>query len=60
MPVGTRPAVKAVDSRDLVELDVGIVLANTYHLMLRPGAEAVAKLGGLQASSRKRPRDGTT
>lgn len=47
MPVGTRAAVKAVDSRDLVELDVGIVLANTYHLMLRPGAEAVAKLGGL-------------
>ncbi|MGO8871501.1 MAG: tRNA guanosine(34) transglycosylase Tgt [Acidimicrobiales bacterium] len=47
MPVGTRGAVKALDSRDLEELGAGVVLANTYHLMLRPGAETVARLGGL-------------
>ena len=37
MPVGTKGAVKALDSADLDALDVGVVLANTYHLMLRPG-----------------------
>ncbi|HEY5890128.1 MAG TPA: tRNA guanosine(34) transglycosylase Tgt [Acidimicrobiia bacterium] len=47
MPVGTRANVKTVDSRDLLELDARIVLANTYHLMLRPGADIVEKLGGL-------------
>jgi queuine tRNA-ribosyltransferase len=47
MPVGTRATVKTVDSRDLVELEAQIVLANTYHLMLRPGADVVEKLGGL-------------
>jgi queuine tRNA-ribosyltransferase len=47
MPVGTRGTVRALDSRDLAEAGVAIVLANTYHLMLRPGAEAVAGLGGL-------------
>lgn len=47
MPVGTKATVKTVDSRDLVELDARIVLANTYHLMLRPGADVVEKLGGL-------------
>ena len=47
MPVGTRAAVKSVDSEDLEVLGAGVVLANTYHLMLRPGAEKVAKLGGL-------------
>jgi queuine tRNA-ribosyltransferase len=47
MPVGTRAAVRALDSRDLVEVGIQIVLANTYHLMLRPGAETVAELGGL-------------
>ncbi len=47
MPVGTRGAVKALDSRDLTEAGVEIVLANTYHLMLRPGADEVAALGGL-------------
>ncbi len=49
MPVGTRAAVRAIDSRDLVEVGAQMVLANTYHLMLRPGADAVAKLGGLHA-----------
>jgi len=47
MPVGTRGTVRALDSRDLAEVGAAIVLANTYHLMLRPGAEAVAGLGGL-------------
>ena len=47
MPVGTRGAVKALDSRDLETLGAEVVLANTYHLMLRPGAPTVARLGGL-------------
>jgi queuine tRNA-ribosyltransferase len=47
MPVGTRGAVKAVDSVDLEAVGAHVVLANTYHLMLRPGAETVARLGGL-------------
>jgi queuine tRNA-ribosyltransferase len=47
MPVGTRAAVKAVDTRDLVEAGAGIVLANAYHLMLRPGSSVIAGLGGL-------------
>jgi queuine tRNA-ribosyltransferase len=47
MPVGTRAAVKAVDTRDLAEAGAGIVLANTYHLMLRPGSAVIAGLGGL-------------
>jgi queuine tRNA-ribosyltransferase len=47
MPVGTRAAVKAVDTDDLVAMGAEIVLANTYHLMLRPGAELIAELGGL-------------
>jgi queuine tRNA-ribosyltransferase len=47
MPVGTRAAVKAVDSADLGAAGAEIVLANTYHLMLRPGASLVEELGGL-------------
>jgi len=47
MPVGTKGSVKALDSADLDALEVGVVLANTYHLMLRPGADVVAALGGL-------------
>jgi queuine tRNA-ribosyltransferase len=47
MPVGTAGAVKAVTWRDLEELGAQIVLANTYHLMLRPGDALVAELGGL-------------
>jgi queuine tRNA-ribosyltransferase len=47
MPVGTAGAVKAVLHRDLREMDARILLANTYHLMLRPGDELVAALGGL-------------
>jgi len=47
VPVGTKGAVRALDGRDLAEVGTQIVLANTYHLMLRPGAEAVAARGGL-------------
>ena len=47
MPVGTAGAVKAVTTRDLLEVGAQIVLANTYHLMLRPGDELVAEQGGL-------------
>jgi queuine tRNA-ribosyltransferase len=47
MPVGTRAAVKAVDVDDLKGVDAEIILANTYHLMLRPGADLIADLGGL-------------
>jgi queuine tRNA-ribosyltransferase len=47
MPVGTAGVVKAVTRAQLLEVGAAIVLANTYHLMLRPGAELVAGLGGL-------------
>jgi len=49
MPVGTRGAVKLLDAADLDSLGPQVVLANTYHLMLRPGAEVVESLGGLHA-----------
>ena len=47
MPVGTAGAVKAVLHRDLREVGARMLLANTYHLMLRPGDEVVGRLGGL-------------
>jgi queuine tRNA-ribosyltransferase len=47
MPVGTRAAVRAVDVHDLAAAGAQMVLANTYHLMLRPGAQQIADLGGL-------------
>jgi queuine tRNA-ribosyltransferase len=46
-PVGTRGAVKAVTHRDLIGLGAEMILANTYHLHLRPGAPLVARTGGL-------------
>jgi len=49
IPVGTKAAVKGVPADRLRELGVQIVLANTYHLSLRPGAEVVRQLGGLHA-----------
>jgi len=48
MPVGTRGSVRGLDAADIRGIGGDIVLANTYHLMLRPGAEVVASLGGLQ------------
>src|SRR5579862_719660 len=47
MPVGTLASVKALDPADLRGMHVQIVLANAYHLHLRPGDELVAALGGL-------------
>ena len=47
MPVGTAGTVKAMYMEQLKDLGADIVLGNTYHLMLRPGAEEVAELGGL-------------
>jgi queuine tRNA-ribosyltransferase len=47
MPVGTQATVKGVRAADVRAAGTDIVLANTYHLMLRPGAERVAALGGL-------------
>jgi queuine tRNA-ribosyltransferase len=47
MAVGTQGAVKAVTHRDLDDLGTEIILANTYHLYLRPGAERIGAFGGL-------------
>jgi queuine tRNA-ribosyltransferase len=47
MPVGTAATVKAMKPDDVRAAGADIILANTYHLMLRPGAERVARLGGL-------------
>ncbi len=47
MPVGTAATVKAMKPADVAASGADIILGNTYHLMLRPGAERVAKLGGL-------------
>lgn len=49
MPVATQATVKGLTSRDLYELDAQLIICNTYHLALRPGADQVAKLGGLHA-----------
>jgi queuine tRNA-ribosyltransferase len=49
MPVGTAGAMKSLHWRDVREAGTDIVLGNTYHLMLRPTAERIATLGGLQA-----------
>ena len=47
MPVGTRAAVRTISAADLDALGAEVVLGNTYHLMLRPGAEVVESMGGL-------------
>jgi len=47
MPVGTAATVKAMRPEEVRASGADIILGNTYHLMLRPGAERVAKLGGL-------------
>ncbi len=47
MPVGTRGAIKYLSAADYESLGAQIILGNTYHLMLRPGAETVAAMGGL-------------
>lgn len=47
MPVGTQAAMKGVHWHEVRDAGADIVLSNTYHLMLRPGAERIARLGGL-------------
>ncbi|MEX2010620.1 MAG: tRNA guanosine(34) transglycosylase Tgt [Chloroflexota bacterium] len=47
MPVGTNATVKALDPEDIAAAGASIILANTYHLYLRPGHERIARLGGL-------------
>jgi len=47
MPVGTNGSVKSVAPEELVETGASMILANTYHLYLRPGADLVQRLGGL-------------
>lgn len=47
MPVGTQATVKTVSPEELSELGAGIILSNTYHLFLRPGAELIEEAGGL-------------
>jgi len=47
MPVGTNATVKALDPDDLLDVGASIVLANTYHLYLRPGHDRIERLGGL-------------
>ncbi len=46
-PVGTQATVKALSPRELEELGAPLILANTYHLYLRPGVDLIARLGGL-------------
>lgn len=48
MPVGTRATVKAVDQRELEEMEAPIILGNTYHLYLRPGDKVINQFGGLR------------
>lgn len=47
MPVGTQGAVKAIEHRELLDLDTKIILGNTYHLYLRPGIDLIHRFGGL-------------
>ena len=47
MPVGTQATVKALSPEEIRELGAQVLLGNTYHLALRPGAERIARLGGL-------------
>ena len=49
MPVGTAATVKALYLDQVAAAGADILLGNTYHLMLRPGAERIARLGGLHA-----------
>jgi queuine tRNA-ribosyltransferase len=49
MPVGTRGVVRALGPDDVETLGAQIILGNTYHLMMRPGVELVAEMGGLHA-----------
>ena len=47
MPVGTQATVKTLSPEELKEMNSAVILSNTYHLWLRPGADVVKKAGGL-------------
>ena len=49
MPVGTLASVKSIAPEELEAMGAGIILSNTYHLWLRPGADIVEEAGGLHA-----------
>ncbi|HEY8946288.1 MAG TPA: tRNA-guanine transglycosylase, partial [Polyangiaceae bacterium] len=51
-PVATQAGVKALSAEDVEDSGARLMIMNTYHLWLRPGAELVAELGGLHAFSR--------
>lgn len=46
-PVGTKATVKSISPRELAEIGTSLIMVNTYHLYLRPGAETITKIGGL-------------
>lgn len=52
VPVGTQATVKSLSPRDLGDVNTQMVLANTYHLYLQPGSEAISRLGGLHQMMR--------
>ena len=52
MPVGTQATVKSLDPAEVSELGAQIILANTYHLMLRPGSDLVEQMGGVASFMR--------
>jgi queuine tRNA-ribosyltransferase len=54
MPVGTQGSVKTLTPNEVASTGARVVLGNTYHLMLRPGADTIARLGGLHAFTRWR------
>ena len=49
MPVGTQASVKSIDSTDLMNMDAPIILANIYHLLLRPGIQTISSFGGIHS-----------
>ena len=49
MPIGTAGAVKTIDPKFLIELDIGMILGNTYHLYIRPGHDLIHSAGGLHS-----------
>ena len=55
MPVGTQATVKAMTPRELKEAGAGVVLANTYHLYLRPGHRLVEEAGGTRSCAMTGP-----
>jgi len=58
MPVGTYGSVKGVTPTQIKEIGTQILLGNTFHLMLRPGDESIAQLGGALASCARSQKKG--